>query len=176
MVTHRWWGNKFCKRTCKNAYLRENHHTLSGWVIPRFFAFAGGAWLAAAVAVVALALPFVLSNAAPAEEQSPAGASLDFDKKDGTLYIEWSGPILAGMVDDLRAALGKYATASDRVVLFLDSAGGQVEEGDRIIEVLNEIKQGHQLITVVLHGKLCAGPRQWLLSVTSCEVEPEVPK
>jgi hypothetical protein len=25
MVTHRWWGNKFCKRTCKNAYLRENH-------------------------------------------------------------------------------------------------------------------------------------------------------
>jgi hypothetical protein len=43
MVTHRWWGNKFCKRTCKNADLRENHHTLSGWVIPRFFAFAGGA-------------------------------------------------------------------------------------------------------------------------------------
>ena len=23
MVTHRWWGNKFCKRTCKNAYLSE---------------------------------------------------------------------------------------------------------------------------------------------------------
>jgi hypothetical protein len=40
MVTHRWWGNKFCKRTCKNAYLRENRHTLSGWVIPVFFAFA----------------------------------------------------------------------------------------------------------------------------------------
>jgi hypothetical protein len=32
MVTHRWWGNKFCKRTCKNAYLRENRHGLSGWV------------------------------------------------------------------------------------------------------------------------------------------------
>src|SRR6266481_2925531 len=23
MVTHRWWGNKFCKRTCRDAYLRE---------------------------------------------------------------------------------------------------------------------------------------------------------
>jgi hypothetical protein len=23
MVTHRWWGNKFCKRTCKDEYLRE---------------------------------------------------------------------------------------------------------------------------------------------------------
>src|SRR5215510_2306754 len=24
MVTHRWWGNKFCRRTCKDAFLREN--------------------------------------------------------------------------------------------------------------------------------------------------------
>jgi hypothetical protein len=101
-VTHRWWDNKFCKRTCKNAHLRENHHALSGWVIPRFFAFAGVACLAAAVAVVALALPFVLSNAAPAEERSPAGVSLDFDEKEGTIYIEWSGPIVAGTADDLR--------------------------------------------------------------------------
>jgi hypothetical protein len=23
MVAQRWWGNKFCKSTCKNAYLRE---------------------------------------------------------------------------------------------------------------------------------------------------------
>ena len=23
MVTHRWWGSKFCKRTCKDAYLHE---------------------------------------------------------------------------------------------------------------------------------------------------------
>ena len=23
MVTHRWWGNKFCKAVCKDAYLRE---------------------------------------------------------------------------------------------------------------------------------------------------------
>jgi len=51
MVTHRWWGNKFCKRACKNAHRRENHQTQSGWVIPRFFTFAGDACLAAAVAV-----------------------------------------------------------------------------------------------------------------------------
>ena len=34
--------------------------------------------------------------------------------------------------------------------------GGQVEEGDRVLAVLNEIKLLHQLITVVPHGKLCA--------------------
>jgi hypothetical protein len=23
MVTYRWWGSKFCRRICKDAYLRE---------------------------------------------------------------------------------------------------------------------------------------------------------
>lgn len=23
LVTHRWWGNKFCKQTCKDVYIRE---------------------------------------------------------------------------------------------------------------------------------------------------------
>jgi len=67
-----------------------------------------------------------------------------------------SGPIVASMADDVRAAQGKYGTALNRVVLFLDSAGGRVDDGDRLIEVLNEIKLRHQLITVVPHGKLCA--------------------
>jgi ATP-dependent protease ClpP protease subunit len=88
-------------------------------------------------------------------EQPAAGASFEFNKEDGTLYIDWSGPIVAGMADDLRAALDKYGTVFDRVVFFLDSAGGQVEEGDRVIAVLNEVKLRHQLIAVVPHGKLC---------------------
>jgi hypothetical protein len=80
MVTHRWWGNKFCKRACKNAHRRENHHTQSGWFIPRFFTFAGGACLAAAVAVAVLTLLLASANAAPGEER--------FSKEDGTLYID----------------------------------------------------------------------------------------
>jgi hypothetical protein len=23
LVTHRWWGNKFCKKVCKDAYVRK---------------------------------------------------------------------------------------------------------------------------------------------------------
>jgi hypothetical protein len=23
LVTHRWWGNKFCKKVCKDAYVHE---------------------------------------------------------------------------------------------------------------------------------------------------------
>jgi hypothetical protein len=118
--------------------------------------FARGASLTAAVAVAVLTLLLAPANAVPGVEQPAAGASLEFNKEDATLYIDWSGPIVAGMADDMRAALDKYGTVLDRVVLFLDSAGGQVVEGDRVIETLNEIKLRHQLITVVPHGKLCA--------------------
>src|SRR5262245_2716825 len=34
MVTYRWWGSKFCKRTCKDAYLREvtlDRDTIRRW-------------------------------------------------------------------------------------------------------------------------------------------------
>jgi len=131
MVTHRWWGNKFCKRACKNAHRRENHHTQSGWLIPRSFTFAGGgACLAAAVAVAVVTLLLLASaNAAPSEEQSAAGISLEFNREDGALYIDLSGPIVAGTADDVRAALGKHDTTLNRVVLFLDSAGGKVDDG-----------------------------------------------
>src|SRR5262249_42275759 len=113
-------GNKFCKRTCKNAYIRENRRVLSGWVIPQFF-FTGGACLAAAVAVAVLTLLLASANAAPGEQRPVAGGSLEFNKEDGTLYIDWSGPIVAAMADDLRTALGQYGTTLNRVVLFLDS-------------------------------------------------------
>jgi hypothetical protein len=125
-------------------------------VIALLSTFAGRACLAAAVAIAALTPPLAPANAAPAEERTPAGASLHFNEEDSTLYIDWSAPILAGMADYLRTALGKYGTLSHRVVLFLNSAGGQVEEGDRVIQILNEAKQTHRLITQVLEGNLCA--------------------
>jgi ATP-dependent protease ClpP protease subunit len=156
MVAETSQCNKFCKKTCENASLRENHNTLSGWIMPRFFTFAGGAYLAAAAAIAVLTLLLASANAAPGEEQPAAGMSLEFNKEDGTLYVDLSGSIVAEMADDLRAALGKYETTLNRVILFLDSAGGRVDQGDRIIEVLNEAKLRHRLITVVPPGKLCA--------------------
>jgi hypothetical protein len=127
--------------------------TLSGWAIPRSFMFARGVCLAAAVAVAVLTLLLAPANAAPSAEQPAAGASLEFNKEDGTLYIDWSGPIVASTADDLRAALGKFGTTLNRVVLFLDSAGGQVDDGDRVIDVLNEDQTA-----VPAHH--CGAPRQ----------------
>ena len=123
--------------------------------LARVSGFARHACLAAALATVAVALPVASAGAVPTEEQTPAGMSLEFNKAEGRLEIEWSGPIVAGMADDVQAAVSRYEQELKRVVLFLDSAGGLVEEGDRVIGVLNEIKRRHRLATVVLHGKLC---------------------
>jgi hypothetical protein len=122
----------------------------------RLRAFAGWASLAAAVAIAALTLPVATPAATPDEDETASSSSFEFNEKDGTLSIEWSGPIVPGMADYLRGALDKYGAASHRVVLFLNSAGGQVDEGDRVIRVLDEIKPTHRLITVVLDGSLCA--------------------
>jgi hypothetical protein len=113
--------------------------------IARLFIWAGHACLAAAVATAALSLPLAAATAAEGEEWP--SSSFQFNEKDGTVIIEWPGPIVPGMADYLRTAIDKYATASHRVVLFLNSAGGQVDEGDRVIHILDEIKPTHRLIS-----------------------------
>ena len=88
MVTQRCWGNKFCKRTCKNAYLRENYRTLSDWIIPRFF-FAGGACLATALAVSVLTLLSLASaHAAPSLSAIPVVSRCS---KQGRLFDHFVG-------------------------------------------------------------------------------------
>jgi hypothetical protein len=136
-------------------FISADQHTLLARVIGRLSASAARTWLtSAAVAGFIVALP--PHKARPADLQPQTTTSLDFNKKDGTLYIGWSGPVAPGMADYLRNAFGKYTTASHRVVLLLNSIGGQVEEGERAIHVLEEIKQTHRLTTAVMHGKMCA--------------------
>jgi hypothetical protein len=120
----------------------------------RLCAFAGWAALAGAVAIAPLTLSLADTDATSDDEQ--ASSSFEFNETDRTLSIAWSGPIIPGMADDLRTALDKYGAASHRVVLFLNSAGGRVDGGDRVIHLLDGIKPTRRLITVVLDGSLCA--------------------
>ena len=72
------------------------------------------------------------------------------------LDVIGAGPFVRGMAESVRTAFAKYASVSHRIVLFLNSPGGYVEEGERLIHVLQEIRQTHRLTTVVSHGKFCA--------------------
>src|SRR5260370_35113316 len=44
----------------------------------------------------------------------------------------------------------------ERNVIAAEQVIGQVEEGDRVIQILNEAKQTRRLVTQVLDGNLCA--------------------
>ena len=105
--------------------LRQNLKSADRFIPPasalaRLCAFARHACLAAALATVAVALPVASAGVMPTEEQTPAGMSLEFNKAEGRLEIEWSGPIVAGMADDVQAAVSRYEQELKRVVLFLD--------------------------------------------------------
>ena len=122
----------------------------------RLYTFVGRVCLAATIAIAALTSALAAAEGPSGEQEATGISSLDFNKEDATLSIEWSGPIFPGMADYLHTALDKYGAVSHRVILFLNSAGGRVDEGDRVIHVLDEAKQTHRLITVVPDGDLCA--------------------
>jgi hypothetical protein len=71
------------------------------------------------------------------------------------LVMSWQGPIAAPMATQISEAFEARRSHATRVVLILDSGGGSVAEGERVIDVLGRIKQTHQLMTAVDHGHKC---------------------
>ncbi len=120
--------------------------------MPRIAEFG---WKAARAALALLAI------------SSGAGAAPGFDETakfrfgrmkghDDVLVMAWKGAVRKGISQKIRAAFEKHKDAITTVELRLDSTGGSVKEGERVIEVLRDIKRTHKLITAVAAGKRCA--------------------
>lgn len=78
------------------------------------------------------------------------------DQPDAVVF-NWEGPVAVPMAIEVRAAwLQWQSSGRKRIVLNLNSPGGNVQEGMRLISVLDEIKRTHALTTMVSHGRLCA--------------------
>lgn len=105
------------------------------------------------IAVIAM-LP--LATAALSERLDPSPQATAELTDDGTLIIEWRGEVVPGMAEQLRQTFLKYADQSQRVELYLHSGGGDFEEGERVIGLLQQIKTTHELATVVANGNWCA--------------------
>lgn len=71
------------------------------------------------------------------------------------LVMIWAGKIQAPMSDEIRAAFDLNKDRVKIIELKLDSAGGSVKEGERVIGVLQDIKKTHKLYTAVGPGKRC---------------------
>jgi ATP-dependent protease ClpP protease subunit len=74
----------------------------------------------------------------------------------GTVIMTWHGPISAPMANQVRDAFESRKRQATRFVFRLSSHGGSVAEGERVIEVLRQIKSTHELDTVVAQGDVCA--------------------
>ena len=69
--------------------------------------------------------------------------------------MRWKGEVRRGMAEKIHAAFEKHKLSHSVIRLVIDSPGGSVREGERVIRVLQAIKATHRLSTVVMPGKRC---------------------
>jgi ATP-dependent protease ClpP protease subunit len=74
----------------------------------------------------------------------------------GTIVMSWNGPIAAPMANQIRDAFENRKQQGTRILLRVASYGGSVAEGERVIDVLRQIKSTHVLETTVTQGDVCA--------------------
>lgn len=72
-----------------------------------------------------------------------------------TVFFVVSGKIAAPLAREIEQAFEKNKDQVRRIVLKLNSGGGSVAEGKRVIEVLQRIRATHELVTAVDAGRSC---------------------
>lgn len=106
--------------------------------------------------LAALGFATLLGLAMPGAAQAQSGSlSVDPDTSSGALVMTWGGPVATPMAQQISTAFQQNRDRARRVTFKITSGGGSVAEGERVIEVLREIRQTHQLETVVEQGRMC---------------------
>lgn len=111
-----------------------------------------------ACTAVALALSLA-AVAAPAHaiETERDGLKVTISNvRTGTVVLNWRGPIMPPMAGQIKDAFEAHKRQATRFVLRISSQGGLVPEGERVIELMRQIKTTHQIDTVVTQGDVCA--------------------
>ena len=104
-----------------------------------------------AVSLAGAALP------AGAQESERDGLRVTVSNvRSGTVVLNWRGAIMPPMAGQIREAFEAHKRQATRFVLRISSQGGLVPEGERVIELMRQIKTTHQLDTVVTQGDVCA--------------------
>ncbi len=114
--------------------------------------------LGARLASLALCLFALGLGAAPAAAAAPATGKLTLSKSarhPEILVMNWQGTIGPGMADQINNAFERYKGTFTTIEFVINSGGGSVKEGERVIQVMKKIKKTHHLYTGVLAGKLC---------------------
>jgi hypothetical protein len=97
----------------------------------------------------------VMAQTLPAQRTPHLAVSTSPDHPD-VVVMEWRGAVQAPMSAEIGSAYEHYRAQARGFVLRLDSNGGSVAEGERVIEVLARLKETNKLNTSVGAGNKCA--------------------
>lgn len=73
----------------------------------------------------------------------------------GAVYLRWTGTIAAPMAADIERAIEAFKGDRTRFILSLNTGGGSVAEGERVIRLLRALRRTHRLDTLVDRGATC---------------------
>jgi len=73
-----------------------------------------------------------------------------------TVVFSWQSSIEIPMARRIYEAFGKWKDRTKVIVLDLNSPGGSLNEGGKVIEVIDQMKKTHQVVTYVGPNHLCA--------------------
>ena len=72
------------------------------------------------------------------------------------VVLQWSGPVQAPMSDRFRDAFRELENDPRRLVISLNSGGGEVEHGHAVIREIRAASRERQIDTMIEAGKMCA--------------------
>jgi ATP-dependent protease ClpP protease subunit len=78
-----------------------------------------------------------------------------FTSVKNTLVMSWHGEVNQSMTAQISEAIETYKSQAERFKLQLNSGGGVVRDGERLIQVLQRLRQTHELVTEVDRGGTC---------------------
>lgn len=72
------------------------------------------------------------------------------------MVVRLSGEITPGTAQALAQALSRRTETIDRLLIDLESSGGDLQETERLVALLREVRQGAAIDTLVRQGAMCA--------------------
>lgn len=80
--------------------------------------------------------------------------TLSVSEEPGRIVLGWSGPVQEPMGERVAAAFDRYKADQRRLVLILNSPGGSIEHGRRIVAAIRA--RGREIDTLVQKAGVCA--------------------
>lgn len=81
---------------------------------------------------------------------------IKFHKNSGRLSLYWKGKIRKPMAQKFKRAIGKWKKrAQGGFVISLNSRGGSVREGYKVVDIIRRLKKTHYITTYVARGNTC---------------------